>query len=173
MRKLILIVSGLCLVFMACKHPVPFKEVQSRKDLFTLQVPVYMNASDNMFPGKSVMEYGNDSVALYLLAFDTSRDGLNEKTLKAYYDSTVSRPTIDSAELEQPKLLMVNGDSAYATRMTGYVNGVKLFYRIETIATPEHFFYILIWAKAEKENELKMVIDKVFDSFHDINHKKV
>lgn len=173
MRKAIILSAGICLFIIACKHPTPFKEVQSRKDLFTLQIPAYLNASDNMFPGKSIMEYSNDSVSLNLLAFDTSRNDLREKTLEAYYDSTVSHPTIDSAQLEQPKLIMINGDSVYASRMTGYFNGVKLFYRIETIATPTHFIYILIWAKADKEKELKEDIDRVFNSFHDINHKKV
>ncbi|HXP52312.1 MAG TPA: hypothetical protein VN922_20325 [Bacteroidia bacterium] len=173
MRKIAAGVILMCLVLMACKHPTTYKEVQSKKGLFTLQVPTYMSVTNDIFPGISEVEYQNDSIPLYIVAFDTSRNGLNETSLRAYYDSAEAHPTIDSAVLEQPKFLMINGDSAFTSKLTGSVNGVKFVYRIETLATPQRFFYILVWTKANKEKELEEVIEKILNSFHDINHTKV
>src|ERR1700722_2365007 len=161
MRKVSLIVSLLCLLFAACKRPTAFKEVQSQKGLFTIEVPEYMTVSNNIFPRISEIEYRNDSIPMYVVGFDTSRDGLDEKTLKAYYDAVEEHPSIDSAVLEQAKFLMVNGDSAYKSKLSGYVGGEKFVYLIETLATPDKFYSVLVWTKANKENELKEVMDKI------------
>lgn len=157
----------------ACVHNITFKEVESDNHLFTMMVPSYMKAADDMFPGIAAMQYENDSVPLYMLVFDTARFGLNETSLKTFYDSAVSHPSLVNAKLQPPKFKLINGDSAYTTRMTGVLNGNTVFYRITVIATRTHFFDILIWSKIDKEAELNDVIDKMLNSFSDINHKKV
>ncbi len=173
MRRLIVMVSGICLLLIACKHATVFKEVQSAKNLFTLQVPVCLSASNKVMPGTSEMEYSNDSLPMYVLVVDTSRNGLNEKTLLAYYDSSESHLTIDSAVLENPKFAMVDGDSAYVSKLRGNVAGDRVVYYIEAIATPQRFFLLVVWTKPENEKKLGEDIDKILNSFHDINHVKV
>jgi hypothetical protein len=173
MRRIVILVIGVCSLLMACKHPTVFKEVQSAKNLFTIEVPANMNVSNNIMPGASDLEYRNDSVPMYVLAFDTSRNGLNETTLLAFYDSAESHITIDSATLDQPKFGIVNGDSVYTSKLTGSVNGIKFVYRIEAIATPQRFFLLVTWTKADNEKNLREDMDKILNSFHDINHVKV
>jgi len=163
----------LCLLVVSCKHLSVFKEVQSGNGLFTMSVPTYMHASNDILPGVTVMQYVSDSASLNMLVFDTSRNGLNEKTLKAYYDSAVSQPNLQNAKIDSPKFLMLNGDSAYSTTMTGLLNDTAMYYRIEVIATKTHFFDILLWTKASKVKGLQEDIEKIMNSFTDINHKKV
>jgi hypothetical protein len=173
MRRIVIIVIGACSLLIACKHSTVFKEVQSTKNLFTLQVPLYMSATNNIMPGASEIEYSNDSVPIYVLAVDTSRNGLNEKTLIAYYDSSESHLTIDSAVLEKPQFAMINGDSAYVSKLRGNVGGDRVIYYIEAIATPKRFFLLVVWTKPENEKKLGEDIEKILNSFHDINHVKV
>lgn len=174
MRIIASITLMLCLLLSACKHKdVVYKEVESSKNLFTMQVPDYMAAS-NMLPGKATLQYSNDSVKLYLLAFDTTREGLNETTLEAFYDSTVSRPSVlEGATMDPRKFSMVSGDSAYITALHGSLQGVLWVYKMEIIATPTRFFYIQACTREDKEKELNEVIDKMLQSFHDVNHVKV
>src|SRR6185312_6853688 len=160
MRKIRGLLLGLALFVIGCRHQTVFKEVQSGKNLFTMSVPTYMQSGNDMFPGAAAMQYGNDSAGLYLLVFDTSRDGLNESTLKAFYDSAVSQPSLVNAKLSTPEFKMINGDSAYTTTLTGSLNDTAMYYRIEVIATKTHFFDILLWTKANKVEGLKDDMEK-------------
>jgi hypothetical protein len=172
MRRIAFFIPAFCLLLIACKHPTQFKEVQSQKGFFTLEVPTYMSVSHSIFPNLSEIEYRNDSIPMYVVGFDTSRDGLFEATLKQYYDSAEAHQTIDSSVLEKPQFAMVNGDSALTSRLTGNVAGEKFVYRIETLATPDKFYYILVWTKASAEKSLEADIERILKSFHDTNHKK-
>lgn len=165
-------VLAFSLLLLGCKHPTVFKEVQSKKGSFLLQVPTYMNVSNSIFPDISQLEYRNDSIPLYVVGLDTSRDGLFEGSLMQFYDSAEAHPTIDSAVFDKPVKSLVNGDSAINAKLTGYVNGEKFIYHIETLATHDKFFYILIWTKASKDKDVSDDIDKILKSFHDINHGK-
>ena len=147
-----------------------FKEVQVN-NLFTLQVPAYMSAGTGTYPFPVAMNYNSDSAAVFLMVIDTLRKGMNENTLKMYYDSVVSQPFIDSAKITPAMLVKVNTDSAYTAEMTGVVNGVSVFYEMEAIATPERYFMLLTWGKKEKMESLKPDMVKMLGSFRDISHK--
>jgi hypothetical protein len=173
MRRIIIMASVLCVALIACKHDVVYKEVGSDKGLFTVLLPEYMESTDTIFPGVSILQYANDSVPLYVVGFDTTREGLNETTLEAFYDSTLSQPNMPDAQLDKRTFKLIDGDSAYTTRLVGTIMGDKLAYHMATIATRTHFFYLQVWTKAVKEKDLQGVMDKILSSFHDKNHKKV
>ena len=173
MRRIIIVVSLITLVFTSCKRETIYKEVQSDKRLFTIMLPQYMSSTNTMFPGIAILQYANDSVPLYTLAFDTSRAGLNETSLEAFYDSTVSQPNMADAKIDKPHFLKIDGDSALMTKLSGTINGEKLVYKIVTIATETHFFYIQVWTRADKLKDMEPIMDKILMSFHDENHKKV
>ena len=157
-------------LFSNCKKPTQFKEVQIG-DLFTMQVPAYMSAAAGDVPFRVAMNYTSDSAATFLMVMDTLRKGMNENTLRMYYDSMVSQPFIDSVKINPPTLVKLNTDSAYTSEMTGSVNGVKVFYEMEAIATPERYFMVLTWGKQEKMESLKPDMLKMLSSFRDISHK--
>jgi hypothetical protein len=159
-------------LFSNCKKPTVFKEVQVGS-LFTMQVPTYMTATSEAYPFHVTMQYSNDSIPLYLMAMDTLRLGMNENTLKMYYDSIVSQPFIDSVKITAPALVKIGTDSAYTSEMTGIENGVRVFYELEAVATPERYFMVLAWAKLSQREELKPDMLKMLGSFSDISHKKI
>ncbi|HTA28335.1 MAG TPA: hypothetical protein VK809_11130 [Bacteroidia bacterium] len=169
--RLTLLVAFLTL-FSNCKKPTQFKEVQIG-NLFTMQVPTYLNAGEGTYPFPVAMNYSNDSAAVFLMVTDTLRKGMNENTLEQYYDSVVTQPFIDSAKISPRMLVKVNNDSAYTAEMTGSVNGVKVFYEMEAIATPERYFMILTWGKKEQMESLKPDMLKALGSFCDLSHKKI
>jgi hypothetical protein len=174
MRKYLF--SLVCLAGMliaGCKHPTVYKEVQAAGK-FALQVPEYMRATAELFgEGKCSMQYENDSMQIYLLVFDTARKDLNEGTLKEYYDSIVAQPSVQGAIIASPKPAMVNGDSALVTEMTATLSGTPVFYKIEVIATPARFYYILVWCRKDRKDALNDDLNKVINSFTDLNHNKV
>jgi hypothetical protein len=173
MRRTVLTLSLIMLVFTACRRETVYKEVQSDKRLFTILLPQYMSSTNTMFPGISILQYANDSVPLYALAFDTTRNGLNETSLEAFYDSTVSQPNMADAKIDKPHFLKIDGDSALMTKLSGTIAGEKLVYKIVTIATQTHFFYIQVWTRADKAKDMEPIMDKILMSFHDEDHKKV
>lgn len=163
--------AAIVILFSYCKKPTQFKEVQVT-NLFTLQVPAYMSASSETYPFPVELQYNSDSLQTFLMVMDTLRKGMNENTLKLYYDSIVNQPFIDSAKITLPQLIKVNNDSAYASEMTGIENGIKVFYEMEAIATKERYFMIITWGKLDKREELKPDMMKMLSSFCDISHKK-
>lgn len=167
-KKAILIIAVSGILFSACKHTTSYKEVQA-PNLFTLQIPTYMHATGELFKGgKACLQYENDSAHIYLLVFDTSRKGLSESTLQAFYDSIVSNPDIKDAKITPPKFAILNKDSSMNTEMTGDAYGVKTYYRIQVVATPPRFYYILLWTKEEKKDLLKEDFDRIMASFTDL-----
>jgi hypothetical protein len=167
-KKAILAIALSGILFAACKHPTAFKEVQA-PNLFTMQLPSYMHATAELFKGgKTCMQYENDSAQVYLLVFDTTRKGLTENTLKAFYDSIVSNPDIKDAQIAPAKFAMLNKDSSMFTEMTGIAYGVKTFYRILVVATPLRFYYVLLWTRDDRKEALKEDFDKILASFTDM-----
>ena len=167
-KKAILIIVICGVLFAACKHATIYKEVQA-PNLFTMQIPSYMHATGELFRGgKPCLQYENDSAQIYLLVFDTSRKGLSESTLQAFYDSIVANPDIKDAKIAQPKFAILNKDSTLFTEMTGESYGVRTFYRIQVVATPPRFYYILLWTKEEKKEAMKEDFDKIMASFTDL-----
>jgi hypothetical protein len=163
---------SVAILFSYCKKPTQFKEVQVA-NLFSLQVPVYLNATAGDFPFPVALQYNSDSLGVFLMVLDTNRAGINENTLKMYYDSMVSQPFIDSVQITKPQLAKVDNDSAYTSEMTGKENGIKVFYEIEAIATKQRYYTILTWAKLDKREALKPDMVKMLSSFRDISHKKI
>lgn len=173
-HKLFLFTVLLFLVITSCRHnpPVTFKEVQV-PGKFSMQIPSYMEATTELFSGgKTVLQYQNDSLKVYIIAFDTGRQYLNEKTLRQYYDSVAPRPNEMGASLDTAKYIKINGDSAIVVTMTASPSGSPAYYKIATIATPARFYYFMIWCPLAKKEEMKDTFDKVLNSFHDINHIK-
>jgi hypothetical protein len=121
----------------------------------------------------AALQYSNDSVPLYIIVFDTSREGLGEITLKMYHDTMCSNPMAERATLTAPQFSRVSNDSAYSTEMTGIIGGVKIQCYLESIATKEHFFHIIIWTRYDKKKELNGDMLRALSSFADISHKKV
>lgn len=172
-RYLFVLLAVAALWISGCKHPTVFKEIQV-PGKFTMQVPEYLHAASDLFGGATpTLQYESDSAQVYMLVFDTARKNLNEKTLKQYYDSLVSRPDVKAAHIQPPMPAMVNDDSALVTEMSAIQNNIPVFYRIEVIAGPERFYYILLWCRADKKRKTKADFDKVLGSFTDIYHKKV
>jgi hypothetical protein len=163
---------ALVALFSSCKRPTQFKEVQVA-NMFSMQVPEYLNATTGDLPFPVTLQYSNDSAQIFMMVMDTTRAGMNENTLKMYYDSIVSQPFIDSATITPPQLVKLNNDSAYTSEMTGKLHGIKVFYEMEAIATKQRYYMVLVWAKADKMNELKPDMLKVLSSFCDLSHKKI
>jgi hypothetical protein len=156
------------LLFTACKHKTLFKEVQA-PGKFTMQLPEYMQATSELYnEGKYCMQYESDSMKVYLLVFDTSRENLNEKSLNDYYDSIIAGPTSQGASVAPPKSVFVNKDSTLQTEMTITLNKTPVYYRIEVIATPRRFYYISLWCTMDKKEEREDDFDKIMESFRDI-----
>jgi hypothetical protein len=156
------------ILFIACKHPASFKEVQA-PNLFTMQVPSYMHATGELFKGgKTCMQYENDSAQIFLLVFDTTRKDITVNTLESFYDSIVSNPAIKDPKIEPAKFAMLNKDSSMLTEMTGIAYGVKTYYRILVVATAPRFYYVLLWTKEDRREALKEDFDKILASFSDI-----
>lgn len=155
-----------------CKRPTVFKEIQV-PGKFTMQVPAYLHAANDLFNGVApTLQYESDSAQVFMLVFDTARLNLNEKTLSDYYKAIV-KPDVKGAYISSPRPAMVNNDSALVSQMSAVQNNIPTFYRIEVIATPKRFYYILIWCRQDKKNKLKDDFDKILNSFTDINHDKV
>jgi len=165
-------VVAVATLFSYCKKPTQFKEIQVA-NLFSLQAPVYLNATAGDFPFPVALQYASDSLGVFLMVIDTSREGMNENNLKMYYDSIVSQPFIDSVKITKPQLVKVDNDSAYTSEMIGNTNGIKVFYEIEAIATKQRYYTILTWAKLDKKEALKPDMIKMLSSFRDISHKKI
>jgi hypothetical protein len=165
---------GCCIVMVSCKTKKPTVFIEHQVgEIFNIQIPTFMHASKQVSPFRTVMQYENDSAKEFLMVFDTSRDGLHENTLRMYYDSIISQIDMDSARLKQPQFLMVNKDSAYKTEFSGTINGVKVYNDLETIATPDRFFTILVWGKLDNKEQLKEDMDRILSSFTDISHQKI
>jgi hypothetical protein len=156
----------------SCKHATQFKEVLA-PGLFTMQVPAYMNATSELFPGgKACMQYENDSLQVYMLVFDSTRKDITENTLKSFYDSVATQPSMQDAKLSPAQLTTVDHDSAMISEMSGTQGNTKIYYRIEVIATPARFYYMLIWCKEADKEAHKADFEKILHSFTDINHAK-
>lgn len=170
----LIIIAVLALAAFGCKRQATvFKEIQA-SGKFTMQVPHNMNATDELFPGnKSGVQYKNDSLQMYLVVYDTGRQYLADKTLQDYYDSVVAEPTITNAVINTPTKVMINGDSAMVTEMTGLLDNVPMYYKIGVLINAQQVFYILLWCPQDKKDALKPDIDKILNSFTDINHIKV
>ena len=174
MKRSVLFYLMVLLIAAGCKHKpeVTYKEVQV-PGKFTLQVPTFMEATTELFKeGKTSLQYQNDSLKVYLIGFDTGRNNLNEKTLKDYYDSVAPRPNENGAVIDTCRYVKINGDSAIITSMIAAPGGNPAYYKIATIATPDRFFYLMIWCPKNGREEMKEVFDKVLNSFHDVNHVK-
>ena len=168
---IVIVAAGLWLS--GCRRPTAFKEVQV-PGKFTMDVPVYMQAATDLFGGNTAtLQYESDSAKVYMLVFDTARQNLNERTLRQYYDSIVADPSVKNAHISSPRPVMVNTDSALTSDMSAIAGNIPLYYRIEVIATPKRFYYILLWCRSDKRRRLKKDLDKVMGSFTDINHSKV
>jgi hypothetical protein len=173
MRKYIFlsaIVAGL--IITACKHPhiTVYKEVQV-PGKFTIQLPEYLHATTGIFnEGRPSLQYGNDSLNVYMMVFDTGRQNLNEKTLEQYYDSIVPNSSDSGVIIARPKYEIVNKDSVMTTNMLASNNGSAAYYRIETVAAPTRFYYLMIWCKMNKKDSLNDDFGHVLASFKDIEH---
>ena len=174
--KITLAVIALSLLFIACGHKTVFKEVDINNQ-YTIMVPAYMQVTNELLPGIASLQYENDSAKLYLLVIDTARSGMREGSLKAFYDSAVAQPALESARITPAKFKILGGDSAYTSEMTGAIAGqysgpapdsMKMFYKIEVIGSADRFYQILIWSQQSRAGDLKDVMDKVLSSFHDI-----
>jgi hypothetical protein len=173
MRKIIVALFCLSLLIIACKHSTTFKEIDI-SNRYSIQVPAYMHVTDELLPGIASLQYENDSAKVYLLVIDTARAGMREGSLKAFYDSAVSQPALESAQISPAKFMKVDGDSAYTSEMTGSLNGstadsMKVFYKIEVLASKDRFYQVLMWTRQSKADELKADMEKVLSSFTDIH----
>jgi hypothetical protein len=167
-KKAFLFIAISCTLFAGCKHPTVFKEVQA-PNMFTLQLPAYMHATNELFKGgKACMQYENDSAQLYLLVFDTTRKAIVVNTLNAFYDSIVANPDIKDPHISLPKYAMTNNDSSMSSEMTGIVDSIKTFYKIQVVATTPRFYYVLLWTRDDRKEALKEDLDKIMGSFSEI-----
>ena len=172
-RYFFILLAGIALGMAGCKHATVFKEIQV-PGKFTMQVPVYLHAASDLYSDASpTLQYESDSAMVYMLVFDTARENLNEKSLKDYYDAIVGKPDGNGTHITPPRPAMIKGDTALVSEMSAVQNNIPVFYRIEVIATPSRFYYILLWCRADKKNKMKGDFDKVLDSFTDIYHNKV
>ena len=172
MRKYIFltaITAGLAIT--ACKHPhtTTYKEVQV-PGKFTILVPDYMHATTGIFnEGKPSLQYGNDSMNVYMIVFDTARQNLNEKTLQQYYDSIAPNSSDSGVVIASPKYGMVNKDSVMTSNMLASNNGSAAYYRMEAIAAPKRFYYLMMWCKMSKKDTVDDDFSHVLSSFKDMD----
>lgn len=169
-------IFALCAIaamFSYCKKPTEFKEVEVN-NLFTLQIPVYLHPTDDLVPftSSNVQQYKDSNSKICLLVFDTARNGFEIHDLKTFYDSMVASPVMDSAVIVTAQLVKVDNDSTYQTEITGVINKKKVFSEIETIATKDRYYYIIMWASSDKPEQLKDDMVKLLNSFRDISHPK-
>jgi len=173
MRKYISLTAIIAvLAITACKHPhiTVFKEVQV-PGKFTLQLPEYMHATTGIFnEGKPSLQYGNDSLNVYMIVFDTGRQNLNEKTLEQYYDSIAPNSSDSGVVIALPKSEIINKDSALTTNMLASNNGSAAYYKIAAVASPKRFYYMMIWCKMNKKDSLNEDFSHVLGSFRDMEH---
>ena len=172
-NKIVLAIIGFSLLLIACRHKTVFKEIDVN-NRYSIQVPSYMHVTDELLPGIASLQYENDSAKLYLLVIDTAREGMREGSIKAFYDSAVSQPAVESAKITSPEFKMVSGDSAYVSEMTGYLgnstaDSLKVFYKIEVIASRDRFYQVLIWCRQSSASDLKDDMSTVLGSFRDIH----
>jgi len=176
MRKPILtkIVASLAIaiVFCCCKKPTEFKEIEV-PNLFSLQVPAYLKSTDKLIPftASNIQQYQDSAGKICLLVFDTSRS-IEIGTLRTFYDSMIANPVLDSAKITPVESVNVDNDSAYRSEITGIHNDVRVFGEIETIATKNRYYYMLVWSSLDRREELKPDLYKMLNSFKDLSHSK-
>ncbi|HTB07200.1 MAG TPA: hypothetical protein VK806_09630 [Bacteroidia bacterium] len=176
-NKIAVVAIALSMMVISCGHKTTFKEIDINNQ-YTISVPAYMQVTNELLPGIASLQYENDSAKLYLLVIDTARSGMREGSLKAFYDSAVAQPALESAQITPAKFKMLGGDSAYTSEMTGAISGqysgpapdsMKMFYKIEVVGSADRFYQILIWSQLSRAEDLKGDMDKVLASFHDIH----
>jgi len=175
--RIILKIVALVAIIMACschhKKLTEFKEIEVN-GLYSLQMPWYLHSTDELMAFKSpgIQQYEDSVGKICLLVFDSLREDIGISTLRVFYDSMVANPVIDSAQITLAHLVKVDNDSTYQAEITGILNRNRVFSEIETIATPDRFYFIVAWAGLERRDELKPDMEKMLNSFKDISRSK-
>ncbi|MBN8702612.1 MAG: hypothetical protein J0M08_06080 [Bacteroidetes bacterium] len=167
---LLIIISALC----ACTTPIKYSDVKVNNQ-FSIHVPDFMQPTNEIHQ-KAALQYQNLEKEFYLLVINESKEQMKaydlDYDLDSYYKNIVSTPfteQLKNGKVSMPGRMDIHGKKALISEITGNINNADIYYKLTVIESPEHFYQVVTWTKAENKEKMSLVMDSVIQSFKEIN----
>ncbi len=161
------------LTFTSCKKQTTFNEV-TVNDKYTILIPDYVKPSAGMHQQAS-LQYQNQEKEFYVLVIDESQSDMKAYDLnydiETYFQNIVSLPfkeNIKNGVVSTPQKREINGANALVAEITGSVNNTDVFYKMAVIESPNKFYQVLTWTRADQKKEYEEDMLKIIESLKEL-----
>lgn len=161
------------LLFVGCQKETTYQTVKIKKQ-YSVELPSYLEKTDVLNPASS-LQYQNVTKEFYILIFDESKNGALAamKTLgldadfTSYSDAMVKdiKASLQNADFSEIENVMINGLEARTFSVTGYIDGVYIYYKLAHIKGKNNFYQIMTWTAPSRKEEYGPEMDKIIASF--------
>jgi len=145
---------------------------------YTLEVPKYMEAMDNLY-NQASLQYGSRNKDAYTVVINENKKDFigyfrnigkyneNVSVIKNYAAAQVNyfRLNMKATKVEQYDLNQINNYNAHQFRIEHRVNYYKMAYVIAYIETEDELFMIMNWTPLDKFDQLEKTFIAINKSF--------
>jgi hypothetical protein len=141
--------------------------LKSRDGKFQLTVPAGCRENAKLNARAEIRASNLIDEVYVIVLTDAKTDFTDEMSLEEFTSMTreTRRSNLKEGEVTNPVPVMINGNPGRAYEVEGVVGRVKLFYRIVTVETPDHYHQIISWTLLSRKNENGATLQKITDSF--------
>jgi len=181
MKKTGLFFIGL-LLFAGCDKSVPTQKVVI-EDRYSIEIPSFLTKTMGLNDEAS-MQYKSDSLNFFVIIIDEKKEDVysafRENNMTEKYSSDFNgycnlifnsnSESIESAKKSAITASQINKMPAKKMSVEGKFNGIGEFVYIGLIEGKDSFYQIMTWVHLEQKDEYKKVMDKMMDSFVEIEN---
>lgn len=173
MARKLLVSIVLLLWISSCKKETTFKEVKVN-DRYSISIPDYLQPCVDLHKDAS-FQYQNTDRDIYAFVIDERKKTMANYDLdydiNLYFKNIASQPfsqTLKNGKVSEPEHKKVDGHEALVSEITGSVDGIDVYYKMEVVETPYAFYQILTWTRADKKEEFEPDMDTMIESFKEL-----
>ena len=156
----------------------PLKDMKAVliKNQYQINVPNYLNPSENILNPDASLMYSDKSREFYLMIIDelkTDKPETGERLgLKEYFERSTDNISSGLAEPtnNQPEAINLNGLACMRMTIGGKYNTFTMIYKCYIIESPKFFYQIYCWTISDllAQNELDM--NRTLSSFRELSN---
>jgi hypothetical protein len=161
-------------LFISCKKETVFNSV-TINDNYSISIPEYLSPSTGMHQQASA-QYENKEKEFYLLVIDESKADMQtydlDYDIDTYYKNIVSKPFkdfIQGGKISIPGRQTINGAKALIADIEGEVNHTQIFYKLAVIETPNKFYQVVVWTRADQKEMYEKDMLAIIESLKEID----
>ncbi len=160
-------------LFIGCQKETTYQTVKIKKQ-YSVELPSFLEKTDALNP-ESSLQYQNVTKEFYILIFDESKNGAHQalKTLgldadfTSYSDAMVKdiKASLQNSDFSEIENVTINGLEARTFSVTGYIDGVHIYYQMAHIQGKNNFYQIMTWTAPSRKEEYGPEMDTIINSF--------